>query len=166
MNEQELLQSLREIGFCQEMDDAVLEQLGGIARPVEFPLGRVIFREGDAATNMYLIRSGHVALEICAPSVGCKRILTLGAGDLLGWSAALRENHLTATARSIEVTEAIELNAAQILTLCEHSPRFGYQFMRQAALALAQRLSATRLQLLNVYGSGMPSAPVENAGGP
>jgi hypothetical protein len=31
--------------------------------------------------------------------------------------------------------------------------------MKRAALALAQRLNATRLQLLNVYGQQMAGAP-------
>ena len=47
--------------------------------------------------------------------------------------------------------------AGQIVTMCEHDPRFGYVFMRRAALALAKRLSATRMQLLDVFGGQMPS---------
>ena len=63
---------------------------------------------------------------------------------------------LTATARTIVDTTAVQINAGQVLTLCEHNPRFGYEFMRRAAVALAKRLSATRLQLLDVYGTEMP----------
>lgn len=159
MNKQELLKALGEVGFCDDMDPDFLEQLANVCKLVEFPLGTVIFREGEPALRMYLIRAGHISLEICAPGVGCRRILTLGAGELLGWSAVLQQAHLTATARTLDATEAIELDAALVLTMCEHSPRFGYEFMRRSALALAKRLSATRLQLLNVYGVTMPNVP-------
>lgn len=161
MTAQELVEALRELDFCDEMDEEFLAQMAGVSQEVSFPLGHVIFREGEPARHMYLLRSGHVSLEVCAPGVGCKRILTLSGGDLLGWSPVLEQTLLTATARALEPTEAIELNAAQLLTMCEHSPRFGYLFMRRAAIALAKRLRATRLQLLNVYGGGMPNSPIE-----
>jgi CRP-like cAMP-binding protein len=159
MNKQELLQALSEVGFCEDVEPAFLEQLATVCKPISFPLGTVIFREGEPAVRMYLIRTGNISLEICAPGVGCRRILTLGAGELLGWSAVLQQTHLTATARTLERTEAIELDAAQVIAMCEHAPRFGYEFMKRSALALAKRLSATRLQLLNVYGVTMPTVP-------
>jgi CRP/FNR family transcriptional regulator, cyclic AMP receptor protein len=76
----------------------------------------------------------------------------VGAGDLLGITPAVGQSLSTGTTRTLAPTQAIELNASQVLTLCEHNPRFGYEFMRQVALAISQRLNATRLQLLDVFG--------------
>ena len=45
--------------------------------------------------------------------------------------------------------------------LCDHDPQFGYELMRRTALALAKRLSATRMQLVNVYGDQLPVTPQE-----
>jgi CRP-like cAMP-binding protein len=157
MTDLDLLQTLRETGFLQGVDEEYLAQIAAIAKCVDFPVGKVIFREGETASQIYFVVSGSVSLEICAPGVGCKRILTVRDGDLLGWSPVLEQSRVTATARTLSPTRAVEINAGQILTLCEHNPRFGYIFMRRAALALAKRLSATRLQLLDVYGSEMPS---------
>ena len=112
----------------------------------------VIFREGDVAEHIYLITQGNVSLEICAPSVGCRRILTVGKGELLGWSPVLEQPRLAATARTLSPTKAAKISGGQILALCEHNPRLGFEFMRRAALALAKRLNATRVQLLDVYG--------------
>ena len=72
---------------------------------------------------------------------------------MLGISPAVGQTRSTGTARTLAPTKAIELNAGQVLTLCEHNPRFGYEFMRQVAVAISQRLSATRLQLLDVFGT-------------
>lgn len=150
------LDTLRQLHFLDEIDDLHLQQLATIARSMNFPADTIIFREGQAATDIYLVVTGNVALDICAAGVGCRRILTVGAGELLGWSPLLTQDRLTATARTLTDTQALALGGAQILALCEQDPKFGYEFMKRAALAIAKRLSATRLQLLNVYGEQMP----------
>jgi CRP/FNR family transcriptional regulator, cyclic AMP receptor protein len=150
------LDALRHLHLLDGIEDVHLQQLATIARSLDFPADTVIFREGQAATDIYLVVTGNVALDICAAGVGCRRILTVGEGELLGWSPLLEQERLTATARTLTATQAIALDSAQILLLCEQDPKFGYEFMKRAALAIAQRLSATRLQLLNVYGEQMP----------
>jgi CRP/FNR family transcriptional regulator, cyclic AMP receptor protein len=161
MRDNDLLEKLRQVRFLQDIGDEALQQIAAVAKLVEFPVGKVIFREGEPITHFYLVVSGSVSLEICAPGLGCKRIHTITDGDLLGISPVLEQTRLTATARALSPTVAIQVNARQILTLCEHDPRFGYEFMRRAALALAMRLSATRLQLMNVFGTDLPTFPQE-----
>ena len=46
----------------------------------------------------------------------------------------------------------LALDARALLRLFDADPRFGYQFVRRTAAAVAARLTATRLQLLDVYG--------------
>ena len=83
--------------------------------------------------------------------------MTASGGDLLGWSPVLEQTKLTATARALSPAKLVQINAAQVLTLAEHDPRFGYIFMRRAANAIAKRLVATRMQLLDVFGEHMPN---------
>jgi CRP-like cAMP-binding protein len=90
--------------------------------------------------------------------VGCKRVLTIGPGELLGWSALLEQTRMTATARTLEITRVVEIDAAPLLMVCESDLEFGYEIMRRTMLALAKRLSATRMQLLDVYGAHLPAA--------
>jgi CRP-like cAMP-binding protein len=157
----DLMDELRGVHALEGLPDELLAPLAGVSRAVEIPAGTVIFRQGDAASMLYLLVSGQVALEICTPGGGCKRILTVAAGELLGWSPALGQQQMTATARALTDVRAIELDGARLLAECEHHPRFGYEFMKRAALALAKRLSATRLQLLNLYGSEMAAVTDE-----
>lgn len=157
MNESDLLSQLRDMRFLQEIEDEYLEQIAAVAGRVQFPAGKVIFHEGEPVTQVYLIVRGSVSLEFCASGVGCTRVMSVVDGDLLGISPLLEQGRMTATARAITETEAIVLNAGQLLTLFEHNPRFGFEFMRRAALALAKRLNATRMQLINVYGTQSPT---------
>jgi len=158
---QSVVSVLRQVPFLNSIPDEFLDRLAPVARRVSVAAGGVVFREGDAATSLYLLLDGIVALEICAPAVGCKRILTVESGELLGWSPALGQARMTATARALTDVLAIELDAAKCMALCENEPRFGYEFMKRTALALAKRLEATRLQLIDVYGNQMPHVPDE-----
>jgi CRP/FNR family transcriptional regulator, cyclic AMP receptor protein len=66
---------------------------------------------------------------------------------------------MTASARALTDVRVVALDARAVLDLCDQDPRFGFQFMRRTAAAIAARLSATRLQLLDVYGHELPAAP-------
>lgn len=161
MNKDTLIEMLREIRFLHDVGPMHLEQIAGIARVREFNDGDVVFRQGGTAEHVYLVVDGNVSLEICAAGTGCKQILTLGPGELLGWSAVLGQVSFTARARAVGPTRLVEMEVAQLLSFCDRDPQFGYELMRQVAMALAKRLSATRMQLLDVYGANMPALPYE-----
>jgi CRP/FNR family cyclic AMP-dependent transcriptional regulator len=161
MSRNNLAKTLREISFLQDMRPEHLEQIANIARIREFDEHDVIFREGDLAERIYLVVDGNVSLEICAAGVGCKQILTLGPGELLGWSSLLGQSRYTAKARASRSARLVEINVPQITKMCDGDSEFGYELMRRTALALAKRLSATRMQLLNVYGPQIPVIPQE-----
>lgn len=156
MNMDQLIDTLREIRFLHDIGPMHLEQISKISRFKNFSAGNIVFRQGDIAQYVYLVASGNVSLEICAAGAGCKQILTLGPGELVGWSSVLEQSCYTARARALCPTRLVEINVAQLLTMCNHDPQFGYELIHRTALALAKRLSATRIQLLNVYGDQLP----------
>ncbi len=150
-SEEQLWETLRKIEFLRCVDDEYVKELAKLGQVVDFPEGTVVFNEGEPASHCYLIVDGRVLLEMCGPG-GCTRILTVGEGEILGWSSVLGKAELTAAARTMAATRAIEFSGAEVLALCEQIPKLGYQLMRCTALALAKRLTATRLQLLDLYG--------------
>jgi CRP/FNR family cyclic AMP-dependent transcriptional regulator len=161
MNNENLIETLQEIRFLHGVGQMHLKQIAGIAQMRDFKEGDIVFRQGDAAQHVYLVVHGTVSLEICAAATGCQQILTLGPGELLGWSSVLEQLSYTARARVLNTTRLVEINVAQLLGICDQDPQFGYKLMRQVATALAKRLSATRMQLLDVYGTSLPVVPNE-----
>ena len=161
---QDLLPILRDIQFLHGLPDDYLAPLASIAGIRDHQPGAIVFREGQKETWFYLIIKGRVSLEFCTPGQGCKRLQTVGAGELLGWSPILGLSEVTATARVLEPTRLLVIDALQLAALCEHNPRFGYELMRRTALALSQRLSATRLQLLDIYRPSCRSSPDRGEG--
>jgi CRP-like cAMP-binding protein len=158
MSQKLLTDALQNSRFLHDISQQHLEQLTKVASLRDFDELEVVFREGDVAQHIYLVVFGNVSLDICAPGVGCKRVMTVGPGEILGWSALLEQTRMTATARTLEITRLVEIDAAPLLTLCGKDLGFGYEIMRRTMLALAKRLSATRMQLLDVYGSQLPAA--------
>ncbi len=149
---QELLrQKLKDISFSASLPEHVLRQIAAASKITDFPAGAVMFREGDENHNLYLICSGSVALEMSAPDLGCVRVLTLGAGDMVAWSAMLGRGEMSTTAVIDEDTQAISISAPHLLEICEEHQEVGFQIMRRMAQSLCRRLVATRLQLLDLF---------------
>jgi CRP-like cAMP-binding protein len=161
MNKESLIETLRDIRFLQDIGPMHLEQIAKTARLRDYKEGEVVFRQGDTAQHVYLVVDGNISLEICAAGTGCQQILTLGPGELVGWSSVLEQLSYTARARAVEPTRLVEINVRQLLGICDQDPQLGYELMRQVAMALAKRLSATRMQLLDVYGASLPVSPYE-----
>lgn len=98
MSEVSMLDTLRSVEFFHDIGDEHLAKLAKIAKIVEFPANTNIFREHDTAREMYLIISGQVSLIICERRVGCRQLMEVGDGELIGWSPLVSRPRLSDTA--------------------------------------------------------------------
>ena len=143
---------LTEHPFLKGLDPRHLNIIVGCASNVSFDAEQYILREGDEATNFYIIHQGKVALEIFTSDRGPITIQTIGEGDVLGWSWLIPPYQWHYDARVIEPTSAIALDAKCLRIKCEEDHDLGYELLKRFAHVITQRLEATRLQLLDVYG--------------
>jgi len=144
------LSTLRHHPFVLEFEARHVERLAALAKDVRFDRNHVIFREGDECSEFYLVVNGLVALEIAAPG-HTFRVQTLFAGDELGWSALLMGSGKHFQARALERVEALAFEGADLLAACREDPAFGFALMQRLLGVVAERLQATRLQLLDSY---------------
>ncbi len=143
---------LRSHRFFTGLDPDHLSLLVGCASTVVFPADSYLFREGDPARTFYLIRNGRVALEIAAPSRGALVVQTLGEGEMAGFSWLIEPHCWQFDGRAMERVLAVMMDGECLRGKCEQDPRLGYELMRRFAGLATNRLQATRLQLLDVYG--------------
>jgi CRP-like cAMP-binding protein len=136
--------------FTNGMGGPAIEKLASLARTVGYARNDVIFREGDDCHDFFLLVSGRVGLEIVSERVA-HRVHTLSAGDEFGWSAVLMGQGKYFQARALEQVEALALDGSDLLALCEREPAFGFKLMHRLLGVVAERLQATRLQLLDTY---------------
>lgn len=127
------------------------EALGALTTEETWPSDTVLFSEGDAPGDLYFVRRGRVLLTQRVDGRGASAVLTLSDGELLGWSALLRRPRV-AGARTMTETTLWRFDASALLELCERDPRVGHRIMAIAFEELADRLHATRLQMLDVFG--------------
>jgi CRP-like cAMP-binding protein len=153
---------LRGTEFFHGIADEYLARVAAISKIVEFPARHDIFREHEPAKDIFILISGRVSLVICAPPVGCRQLMEVSDGELIGWSPLVGRSRLSDTARTLTPTKAVAMDGEQILALCAQDPRFGFEFMHRAAQTLASRLSATRIQLLKTGGEHLPTVRMES----
>ena len=99
-----------------------------------FKAGGVIFREGDEARELFVIKSGQVRIQI-----GNRTVTELGADSIFGEMALIDNEPRSATAVAVTDVELVAVSEKQFLFLVSQTPYFALKVMR----VLAQRLTAT-----------------------
>jgi CRP-like cAMP-binding protein len=140
------------------LEPAQLELIAGCGHNQHADAGTILLREGDRADRFFLIRRGAVALEVHAPGRAPLLIETLCAGDVVGWSWLFAPYRWQMDGRVTESSELISFDGVCLRGKCDTDHELGYQLMQRFAGNVVDRLQATRLQLLDVYGhaSGQP----------
>jgi CRP-like cAMP-binding protein len=144
---------IREHPFFKGLDARYIAIIVGCAKNERFEVGEVIAREGDPADRFYLIREGLVAVELMIPNRGFTTLQTIGDGDILGWSWLLPPNRWRFGARTVRPTRALAFDGKCLRAKCEEDHDLGYELLKRFASVTAERLEATRLQLLDLYGA-------------
>jgi CRP/FNR family transcriptional regulator, cyclic AMP receptor protein len=145
-----ILTKLRHHPFVAEFEPGAIEKLAALAKEIRFDRDQIMFREGDECSEFYLIVTGLVALEIAAPG-HTFRVQTLFAGDELGWSALLMGSGKHFQARTLDRVDALAFEGEELLAACRDDTQFGFMLMQRLLGVVAERLQATRLQLLDMY---------------
>ena len=133
-----------------------LELIAGCGVNRGFEAGEWLAREGEEADTFFVIRRGRVALETGAPGPGALMIETLGEGSVVGWSWLVPPYRWSFDARALEPVRAIAFDGACLRGKCDRDKALGYALMRRFAAVMLDRLQATRVQLLDVYGGTGP----------
>ena len=123
----------RRLEFFEGIAKPHLDQVLAISKVVEFPAQTDIFRENEPAKNIYFVISGKVSLAVCAPRAGCRQLMEVGTGELIGWSPLVGRNLLSDSARTVAPTVVAVIDGRQMLKLCKEEPEFGFEFMHRAA---------------------------------
>jgi CRP-like cAMP-binding protein len=144
---------LAEHPFVKGLKPEHLATITGCASNVRFEAGEYLFREGEEANQFYIVRSGRIAIEAFAPPRGSLVIATVDEGDVLGWGWLIPPYRWRFAARAIELSRAIALDGKCLRAKCEKDHDLGYELLIRFADLMAQRLDATRMQLLDVYAS-------------
>lgn len=147
-SELKILTILRSTELTHDMETNHLRKLASIASEVEFAEDEVIYEAGEVGKAVYLIETGEVVIEMDAPGVGPVKVLTVGPGQLFGWSSLFPAERKTARARAVQPTRAVAIDANRLRALWQTDHGLEYAIIRRATRVMADRIKATRQQLV------------------
>ena len=99
-----------------------------------FKAGTTVFREGEEAHELFVIKSGEVRIQI-----GNRTIAELSTDSIFGEMALIDNEPRSASAVAVSDVELVPVSEKQFLFLVSQTPYFALKVMR----VLAQRLRAT-----------------------
>ncbi len=146
---------LRNVYLFSEFTDAELESIDEIAQPQTCSGTVELFREGQAADSLLLIRYGSVQIAQSGDN-NTVIMATLGGGAHFGEMSLLDGEPRSATARTLEDSELVLIPYAKLRAVLDAQPAVAAKFYRALALYLGGRLRATSTDL-NFARSRKPS---------
>jgi CRP/FNR family transcriptional regulator, cyclic AMP receptor protein len=118
------------------VDFRLLAGAGAPAR--DYKAGDVIFKQGDAAQELFIIQSGEVEIRL-----GNRVLETLPQYSIFGEMALIDGAPRSATAVAANDVKLVPVTEKQFLFLVSNTPHFALNMMR----VMAQRLRATNRSL-------------------
>jgi CRP/FNR family transcriptional regulator, cyclic AMP receptor protein len=137
--------------FATELSPSVRHTLARIARAVDYGPGETVVRAGEPCPALGVITEGRIALRLAVPGRSARTIATLEPGDIFGWSAVLPGSIATSHAVAVQPTRALLFDREPLATTMAGDCELAVAIHRRVLAAVARRLQATRLQLLDLY---------------
>jgi CRP-like cAMP-binding protein len=139
-----LLETLNEAELFQGLGDPECRAIHTLARRRNAAAGEELFRHGEAARELYVIRRGRVELTfpiVVKGEARDTRFLSLEPGRTVAWSALVAPHHLTMGARASTDVELLGFDRSRLLDHFERNPSVGYVVMGNLSRVVAARLN-------------------------
>ncbi len=121
-------------------DDKLYERFGR-----EFPAGHVLFREGDAGREMFVVQSGKVRISKQVRDVE-KTLVVLGPGEFFGEMSILNNNPRSATATVDDPAKLLVIDPKTFEAMVRGNAEIAVRMIKK----LAARLQETDEQIENL----------------
>src|SRR3954452_12706775 len=106
------------------LDAEERRQLISAARRRRFARNEVVFHEGDPASSLHLLISGHVSVRVALPDGNSVTLAIVGPGQTVGELALLgRDGRRAATVTALEKCETLSIQREQFDALRRDHPR-------------------------------------------
>jgi len=126
-----------------------LLKLGEITKKRVYRENEPVYKRGDSARHLFLVRKGLVSLQDTEPG-GLEGISieTCGPGQVFGVASLMKPLEYSLTAVCLEDSEVLAIEAKPLLRLCEEEPGLSNWFMMTIAHLYFSRYDHYRKPLL------------------
>jgi CRP-like cAMP-binding protein len=146
-----VIATLNHTWFGSELAPETQERLARLGTIAEFAADEVILQEGEDSSELGILISGRLALRTLVPERGPVTILSVEPGDVFGWSAILPAMKVQSTVVATEPSRALVIEGISLRAALKDDHALAASLYPRVLLAVARRLRATRLQLLDLF---------------
>jgi CRP-like cAMP-binding protein len=129
-----------------------LTEIAQICHQRTYEKDAMIFTNGGSSDEIFLLEAGTVTIQIESIIYEHETkavICTVGKGETFGWSALVPPHIFTASAQSLEKSEVITINGADLLKILKRHNFTGNTIMTNLSATISSRLSCTTAALRN-----------------
>ncbi len=146
------VERLKEVGIFQGISDEELDMVRlSVVRVQHFSVDAVVFTENAESTELYILDSGRVNLEIEAIPDTRLQVASLKRNEVFGWEALVPPYRYTSTAKAVTDSALVVLDGSRMRKLCETYPDICARVMERVVRIAADQLAATRQQMFMLY---------------
>jgi CRP-like cAMP-binding protein len=144
---------LRHYPLFHSFSDSQLRAIAMIADEVEIEAGTTLFKKGQPAEMLYILKEGCIDLYYMTGEKGNSNsqkgfpVGEINPGEMFSISALIEPHILSSTARASRQSVVIKIEAMALRTLFAKDKRLAYLLTYQAAKASIERLHNTQIQL-------------------
>ena len=143
------VEELRGFELFANLGDKELAEIAKIGSPEKLGVGSEVFAEDEAASTLYLVADGKVAVKMKSRKGQQVVVDEVGPGEMFGWSAVLDEQTFTAAADTIEDSTLLAFDGDRLRQLFAENHRIGYRVVGNIALVISSRLANLRSKLVD-----------------
>lgn len=142
---------LSAVALFDEVPPHQVEFLASVAVRKSFPTESYLFKQDEPADEAYVVTKGLVGLELPASGLEPIPVLSIGPTELLGISWMIPPYRWALSARAFQETSVIAFDAKSIRDEAKVDSELKLLALELVVRETAQRLQATRVQLLDLY---------------
>ena len=135
-------QELSQIPLFADLTEEQLTPLADLAREVNCAQGEYLFREGSAATSLYVLMEGKVSIQVGLTSH--PQVITITTlsqpGQLVGWSGVVQPKDYTASAICQADCRLLSFDGEAFMQVLVRDPAMGFAIMCRVANVISGRL--------------------------
>jgi len=144
----DILQALTASSLFHELSKAQCQAFVPLAHPQHVARGEYLFRLGQPAATLYVVRSGVVELTMPLSMRNGEQEVTVEearAGDTVAWSALIAPYRFTMSARAGDDVELLGFSSSDLRAALAAKPDVGLSIMANLAQVIARRLQVTQV---------------------
>ncbi|MCC7077936.1 MAG: cyclic nucleotide-binding domain-containing protein [Acidimicrobiia bacterium] len=156
--------ALQAVRLGAGLGEATREKLARVGQILVRGAGAVLFREGEKTPYLGVVISGRVGIRTYVAGRGDVTLSTVEAGDIFGWSVLVPPSRAHATVWAVTDVTVLGFPAESLRRVLAADPDLAAAVYQHALSALGRRITSTRLQMLDLFGSPRTTEPVRPPG--